>query len=298
MKPNLKEFPFDIYGNETTNPNLLMAIIHRACLSRSVIRENLNLDLQYYIIICTMKSHQSIITIIAIISFSISILTSFILTTNNKLQSNTICNVDCKNIDDNDNSDLPFLINSENLTKVVIGNTVDAKYDTRLITLDKTTRMPEIHGFYDIVSTQISKIYNNDLIFTINLDDDPNKNKKYESTYLWLISHLDQVKNQNQVFTIIIPNFGSESNFRIKGWYLAIYDNINSEYSFPLSRIDKMTDNKVEIVIDPYFIGNILDFNYTTAVMIRVNDTFLDKQPDYLIDSSPDDNTFWSKWFI
>jgi len=240
-----------------------------------------------------MKSHQSLIVIITIISFSISILTSFLLTTNNKLQSNTICNVDCNN----NNSGLPLLINSHNL-QVLIGNTVDAKYDTKLITLDKTTQMPEIHGFYDIVSTQISKMYNNDLIFTINLDDDPNKNKKYESTYLWLISQLDPLNDHNQVFTIIIPNFGSESNFRIKGWYLAIYDNINNKYSLPLSRIDKMTDNKVEITIDPNFIGGILDFNYTTAVMIRVNDTFLDKQPDYLIDSSPDDNTFWSKWFL
>jgi hypothetical protein len=243
-----------------------------------------------------MKSHQSLIVIIAIISFSISILTSFLLTTNNKLQSNTICNVDCNN-NNNNNSGLPLLINSHNL-KVLIGNNIDAKYDTKLITLDKTTQMPEIHGFYDIVSTQISKMYNNDLIFTINLDDDPNKNKKYESTYLWLISHLDPLNDHNQVFTIIIPNFGSESNFRMKGWYLAIYDNINNKYSLPLSRIDKMTDNKVEITIDPNFIGGILDFNYTTADMIRVNDTFLDKQPDYLIDSSPDDNTFWSKWFL
>ena len=244
-----------------------------------------------------MKSHQSLIVIITIISFSISILTSFLLTTNNKLQSNTICNVDCNNNNNNNNSGLPLLINSHNL-KVLIGNTVDAKYDTKLITLDKTTQMPEIHGFYDIVSTQISKMYNNDLIFTINLDDDPNKNKKYESTYLWLISQLDPLNDHNQVFTIIIPNFGSESNFRIKGWYLAIYDNINNKYSLPLSRIDKMTDNKVEITIDPNFIGGILDFNYTTAVMIRVNDTFLDKHPDYLIDSSPDANTFWSKWFL
>jgi hypothetical protein len=246
-----------------------------------------------------MKSQQSIITLITIISFSISILASFLLTTNTKLHSNPICSIDCNNNDnDNANSGLPFLINPKNLTKVLIGNTIDAKYDTHLITLDKTTQIPEIHGFYDIVSTQISKMYNNDLVFTINLDDDPNQNKKYESTYLWLISHLDPVNNQNKVFTIIIPNFGSESNFRIKGWYLAIYDNINNEYSFPLSRIDKMTDNKVEITIDPNFIGGILDFNYTTAVMIRVNNTFLDKQPDYLIDSSPDDNTFWSKWFV
>ncbi|MDF0679467.1 MAG: hypothetical protein P0116_00715 [Candidatus Nitrosocosmicus sp.] len=241
-----------------------------------------------------MKSHQSLIAIITIISFSISILTSFLLTTNNKLQSNTICNFDCNN---NNNGELPLLINSHNL-KVLIGNTVDTKYDTKLITLDKTTQMPEIHGFHDIVSTQISKMYNNDLTFTINLDDDPNKNKKYESTYLWLISHLDPLNEDNHVFTIIIPNFGSESNFRIKGWYLAIYDNINNKYSLPLSRIDKMTDNKVEITIDPNLIGDILEFNYTTAVMIRVNNTFLDKQPDYLIDSSPDDNTFWSKWFL
>ena len=248
-----------------------------------------------------MKSQQSIITLITIITFSISILASFLLTSNTKLHSNPICSIDCNNNDndnDNANSGLPFLINPKNLTKVLIGNTIDAKYDTHLITLDKATQMPEIHGFYDIISTQISKMYNNDLVFTINLDDDPNQNKKYESTYLWLISHLDPVNNQNKVFTIIIPNFGSESNFRIKGWYLAIYDNINNEYSFPLSRIDKMTDNKVEITIDPNFIGGILDFNYTTAVMIRVNNTFLDKQPDYLIDSSPDDNTFWSKWFV
>jgi len=158
--------------------------------------------------------------------------------------------------------------------------------------------MPEIHGYYDIVSTQVSKMNNNNLILTINLDDDPNKNKKYETTYLWLISHIDPVKNKNQIYTIIIPNFGSESNFKNKGWYLAIFDNINNEYSLPLSRIDKMTDSKVEIILDPIFIGNILNFNYTTAVMIRVNDTFLDKLPDYLIDSSPDDDIFWSKWFV
>lgn len=234
-----------------------------------------------------LKSIPSII-----ISFSISILTSFLITNNNKLQTNSTCNIDCNN-----NNDLSFLINSINLTREVVGRTVDPIYDTQLITLDKTARMPEIDGFYDIVSTQISKMYNKTLIFTINLDDDPNKNKKYETIYLWLISHLDPLNNKNQIYTIVIPNFGSDSNFKNKGWYLAIYDNIDDEYSLPLSRIDKMTNNKVEITIDPIFIGNIFDFNYTTAIMIRVNDTFLDKPPDYLIDSSPSDNAFWSKWF-
>ncbi len=193
---------------------------------------------------------------------------------------------------------MPLLVNSINLTSKLIGSTIDAKYDTHLITLEKTTSLPEIHGFYDIVSTQISKMYNNNMIFTINLNDDPNKNKKYESTYIWILSHLDPLNNKNQIFTIILSNFGNDSIFKNKGWYLAIYDNVKNEYSLPLSRIDKMTGNKVEIIIDPIFIGNIIEFNYTTAVMIRVDDTFLNKQPDYLIDSSPDDDAFWSKWFV
>jgi hypothetical protein len=240
-----------------------------------------------------MKSRQSLITISIVISFSISILASYFVTDNNKLQTSSVCNVDC-----NHNSRIPSFISPVSLTSDVIGSTVDAKYDTHLTTLYKTTQMPQIHGFYDIVSTQVSKMYNNNLILTINLDDDPNKNEKYETTYLWLISHIDPLNDKNQIYTIIIPNFGSESNFKNKGWYLAIYDNINNDYSLPLSMIDKMTGNGVEIIIDPIFIGNILNFNYTTAVMIRVNDTFLDKGPDYLIDSSPNDDVFWSKWFV
>src|SRR5215216_548008 len=211
-----------------------------------------------------MKSRQSLITISIVISFSISILASYFVTNNNKLQPSSVCNVDC-----NHNSRFPSFISPVNLTNAVIGSTVDAKYDTHLTTLYKTTQMPEIHGFYDIVSTQVSKMYNNNLILTINLADDPNKNEKFETTYLWLISHIDPLNDKNQIYTIIIPNFGSESNFKNKGWYLAIFDNINNDYSLPLSRIDKMTSNGVEIIIDPIFIGNILNFNYTTAVMIR-----------------------------
>ena len=79
---------------------------------------------------------------------------------------------------------------------------------------------------------------------------------------------------------------------------MAIYDNVNTKYILPLSKLDKMTNNRVEIAIDPIFIGNNLDFNYTTAIMIRVNDTFLAKPPDFLVDSSPNDNDFWSKWFL
>ena len=240
-----------------------------------------------------MKSRQSIIKISILISFSLSIVISFLITYKNTIQTDSNCSIDC-----NSNLDLPSIINPMNLTKQLISSTIDPKYDTQLISLDKSVQMPEIHGYHDIISTQISKIYGNKLLLAINLDDDPNKNKKYETTYLWLISHIDPLNHRNQIYTIIIPNFGSDSNFQAQGWYLAIYDNVNTKYILPLSKLDnKMTHNRVEIAIDPIFIGNNLNFNYTTAIMIRVNDTFLAKPPDYLVDSSPNDNDFWSKWF-
>lgn len=256
-----------------------------------------------------MKELDLIITMSIIISFSVSIFASYIITNNKNLQTDTICDINCNivdNYDGDDNSDsnsasdptIPFLSNPGPFTKGIVGSTSDPTYDTQLITLDKTAQIPVMHGFYDIVSTQITKMYNDDLIFTINLKDNPNKNNKYETTYLWILSRFDPLNDKNQIYTIIIPNFGIDSNFKIKGWYLAIYDNVNNMYSLPLSRINNMADNNVEITIDPDFIGNIKNFNYTTAVMIRVNDTFLNKPPDYLVDSSPDNDAFWSGWFI
>jgi hypothetical protein len=245
-----------------------------------------------YIIIDIMKSRQSIIKISILISFSLSIVISLVITYKNTIQTNSNCSIDC-----NSNIGLSSIINPMNLTKQLISSTVDPKYDTQLVSLGKSVQMPEIHGYHDIISTQISKMYGNKLLLAISLDDDPNKNKKYETTYLWLISHIDPLNHRNQIYTIIIPNFGSDSNFQAEGWYLAIYDNVNTKYILPLSKLDKMTNNRVEIAIDPIFIGNNLDFNYTTAIMIRVNDTFLAKPPDYLVDSSPNDNDFWSKWF-
>jgi hypothetical protein len=57
-----------------------------------------------------------------------------------------------------------------------------------------------------------------------------------------------------------------------------------------------MPKNKVQVFIDPDFIGNPLSFNYIVSVMIRVNSTFLDKPPDYLVDSAPDNNNNESLW--
>jgi hypothetical protein len=134
-----------------------------------------------------------------------------------------------------------------------------------------------------------------ELVFTISLNDDPNKNRKFETTYLWVLSRFDPLGNKNRIYTIIIPHFGIDSEFKNKGWYLAIYDNIKNIYTLPMLRIYNMTNNNVKVTINPIFIGIMKNFNYSTAMMIRVNDEILDKPPDYLVDSSPNDNAFLGK---
>ena len=139
------------------------------------------------------------------------------------------------------------------------------------------------------------------------------KNKNHETVYIWLlfnvvtnnISNKDNnndfytLDKQNQTYTLIIPNFGIESNFeKDAGWYLAIFNNTDNTYTLPLSSILDMPKNKVQVFIDPKFIGDPLKFNYIVSSMIRINNTFLDKPPDYLIDVVPDNyELFWTKWF-
>ena len=190
---------------------------------------------------------------------------------------------------------------------------IDLKGDTKLVELDKTTVVPEIHDFHDILSAKISKINDDKLLFTIELAGDANKNEIYEAVYIWLLFQLDignsfDIGNdhdfsitdkQNKMYTLIIPNFGIDSKFEQDvGWYLAIFNNTNNSYTLPISKISNMPENKVEVFIDPILIGSPLNFNYIVSSLIRVNTTFLDKPPDYLIDVVPDSSeSFWKHWF-
>lgn len=191
----------------------------------------------------------------------------------------------------------------------------DFKNDIKLVTLYKTNLVPEIRDYLDILSTEVTEVDNNKLLFTIELAEDANKNKNYETVYIWLLfqvitttisdkgNSIDNdfsiINKQNQIYTLIIPNFGVDSKFeKDAGWYLAIFNNTDNSYTLPISRISDMPSNKVEVFIDPIFIGNPLKFNYIVSSMIRVNNTFLDKPPDYLIDTVPDNyESFWKQWF-
>lgn len=219
----------------------------------------------------------------------------------------SINNISSDNID----SGIPLF--QEN--KISDSKIKDLKNDTKLVTLYKTNLVPEIRDYHDILSTEVSKVDNNKLLFTIELDEDANDNKDYETVYIWLLfdvitstisdngnsidDDFSMLNKQNQVYTLIIPNFGVDSKFgKDVGWYLAIFNNTDNSYTLPLSRISNMPTNKVQVFIDPIFIGNPLKFNYIVSSMIRVNNTFLDKPPDYLIDTVPDNyESFWKQWF-
>ena len=182
----------------------------------------------------------------------------------------------------------------------------DDENDTKLVALHKAI-VPEVQGYHDILVAEVNKINDDKILFTIELAGDANTNEKYETVYLWLIyisttdgNDASPVDKEFQLYTIIIPNFGANSNFGNKeaGWYLAIFNNTKNVYTLPLSKISDMPTNKVQVFIDPIFIGNPSNFNYLVSSLIRVNNTFLDKSPDYFIDFAPDSfKSFWMHWF-
>lgn len=173
----------------------------------------------------------------------------------------------------------------------------DSKGDAKLIALYKSQIIPEVRDFHDILAAKVKRTHDNKLVLSLDLAGDPNKNQKYETVYLWVINYTDSLTGNTRFYTVIIPNFPPDSNFKTKNWNLAIFDNVANAFITPLSKLPAMPIDKVEAMIDPILLGNPSFFDYRTSVMIRVNSTFLSKPPDYLIDSAPDSDTFWLKWF-
>ena len=190
-----------------------------------------------------------------------------------------------------------------------IGKIKDNIKDTKLITLYKTNIIPKVGDHHDILSIDINKGKDNKILFTIDLAGDANKNENYETVYVWLIYYYTPTStnittaptdtNNFHLYSIIIPNFKVNMENKKDGWYLAIFNNTNNSYTLPLSPISHMPANKVQVFIDPVFLGNpSLTFNYSVSSLIRVNNTFLDKPPDYLVDYVPNSfNSFWEQWF-
>jgi hypothetical protein len=73
----------------------------------------------------------------------------------------------------------------------------------------------------------------------MELAGDANTNKNYETVYVWLIyipttndNAASTVDKEFQLYTLIIPNFGANSNFGNNevGWYLAVFNNTAKIY--------------------------------------------------------------------
>ena len=236
-----------------------------------------------------MYTKQSFIVIILLVAIISAMLFSFLVTTTNTI--------------------IPLLPPYNNIITTIIfqepsSNRIeDSTEDVKLISIYSTKILPIVRDYHDIISASVNKIDDgNKMILTMDLAGDANKNEKYETVYLWLIyytSNLHGRNQQQQFYTVIIPNFPSDSNFENKnGWYLTIFNNTDSSYTLPLSKISGMPKNKVQVFVDPAFIGNPQSFNYIVSTMVRVNSTYLNKPPDYLVDSAPDGNElFWVKWF-
>ncbi|MFZ0895007.1 MAG: hypothetical protein WAZ77_10935 [Candidatus Nitrosopolaris sp.] len=171
-----------------------------------------------------------------------------------------------------------------------------ARGDVKPIQIYRTKIIPEIKGYYDIVSVSVMKT-NNKLTFAMDLAGDPNKNEKYETAYIWLLYYITSASHTEQIYSLIIPNFAPDSNFSLKGWYMTVFNNTANTYTLPFAKISDMPKDKVQVFIEPSLIGNPTSFNYMTCVMVRVNSTFLNKAPDYLMDSVPHNDRFWQGWF-
>ncbi|MFL6354974.1 MAG: hypothetical protein ACJ71C_00210, partial [Nitrososphaeraceae archaeon] len=135
--------------------------------------------------------------------------------------------------------------------------------DVTAIQIYRSTITPEVKDYYDIISVSVMKI-SNKLTFTMDL-----------VAYIWLlyynasdINRISTSKNNEQVYTLIIPNFASNSDFSLKGWDVAVFNNTADTYTLPLAKISNMPKNKVQVFIDPSLIGNPSSFNYLTCVMV------------------------------
>ncbi|MGN6709191.1 MAG: hypothetical protein ACTHKF_07580 [Candidatus Nitrosocosmicus sp.] len=251
-------------------------------------------------------SSTIIFVVITIISLSVSIFISYLSTVNSFFP--------LKNwLEKRANDIMPLLLSSRqplpshnNVVSIIKSD----KADIQPIQIYNTSIIPKIRDYYNILSASVNYTNNRLLVFSMDLAGNPNKNERYETSYIWLLYYNDSnsiyygnktknlsLQNKEQIYTLMISNFATDSKFKLKGWYMAIFNNTNGSYTLPFVKLPGMPENKVEVFVPPYLLGSPSFFDYLTCVSVRVNSTFLNKPPDYVMDSLPHDNKFWKEWF-
>jgi len=158
----------------------------------------------------------------------------------------------------------------------------DAVGDAIASQVYETSIEPSVQDYHDIVGASVKRLNAEEMLLTVEVAGDPNQNSPYETVYIWVIDYPTITGNQR--YTIIIPHFPPELGLQVTGWHATIFDNKANKYVTSLYGIGEMSENKVEIKIDPKLIGNPAFFWWQVYVMVGV-DTATHDAPDFLMDS-------------
>ena len=146
---------------------------------------------------------------------------------------------------------------------------------------------PIAQGYHDIVGATVKRFNSETMLLTVEVAGDPNQNSPYETVYIWVIDYPTITGNQR--YTVIVPHFPPELGLQVTGWHAAIFDNKAKRYVTPMYSIGAMSENKVEINLDPALIGSPAFFWWQVYVMVGV-DTATHNAPDFLMDNAPENS--------
>ena len=161
----------------------------------------------------------------------------------------------------------------------------DATGDAIPVQIYYTSMEPTVQGYHDIVGASVKRLNAKELLLTVEVAGDPNQNLPYETVYIWVIDYPTIIGNQR--YTIIVPHFPPELGLQVTGWHASIFNNNANSYVTPMYNIGAMSENKVEINIDPKLIGSPAFFWWQIYVMVGV-DTATHNPPDFLMDYAPE----------
>jgi hypothetical protein len=161
----------------------------------------------------------------------------------------------------------------------------DAVGDATASQVYHTNIEPPVQDYHDIVGASVKRLNVKELLLSVEVAGDPNQNSPYETVYVWVIDYPTITGNQR--YTIIVPHFPPELGLEVTGWYATIFDNRANRYVTPTYAVGEMSENKVEVNIDPSLIGNPAFFWWQIYVMVGV-DTATHDAPDFVMDSIED----------
>ncbi|MEM3121054.1 MAG: hypothetical protein QXT78_01645 [Candidatus Nitrosocaldus sp.] len=164
----------------------------------------------------------------------------------------------------------------------------DAKGDVYALPLFSNKPTPMVGGYHDILNASVKRTTDGGLLFSIELADNIGYYRDgYEVVYIWSIEYIT-ASLQKREYKLVIPYFPKGQGLSINGWYLAVFDASSNKWLVPMLKIDDdMRGNRVDIDLDARVIGEPVLFWWSVDVMVNV-DTSIHGQPDYLMDSAPD----------